>query len=42
MISPAILTTESQGSLNLTPDCIISSVALRAKSTAEQVAEVCK
>ena len=42
MISPAILTTESQGSLNLNPDCIISSVALRAKSTAEQVAEVCK
>ena len=27
---------------DLTPDCIISSIAIRAKSTAEQVAEVCK
>ena len=27
---------------DLTPDCIISSIAVRAKSTAEQVAEVCK
>ena len=27
---------------DLTPDCIISSIGVRAKSTAEQVAEVCK
>jgi phosphohistidine phosphatase len=27
---------------DMTPDCIISSVAVRAKSTAEHVAEVCK
>jgi phosphohistidine phosphatase len=39
-LSPTI--TGEVRNKDLTPDCIISSVALRAKSTAKQVAEVCK